>query len=83
MLRKVSKVIITVRDHGTGVPAAIAERIFDPFFLTKGTCKGLSILLSFLYNKVKYFDLNFSTLNYQDSGTLFTIELAAVRVAAK
>src|SRR5690606_34135887 len=37
------KVAIAVRDHGAGVPAAIAERIFDPFFSTKGVGKGLGL----------------------------------------
>ncbi|MBU0513018.1 MAG: PAS domain-containing sensor histidine kinase, partial [Chloroflexi bacterium] len=40
----------TVEDHGTGIPAEIRERIFDPFYTTKdralGTGLGLSISLS-------------------------------------
>jgi PAS domain S-box-containing protein len=37
----------TVEDHGSGIPADVADRIFDPFFSTKsrheGTGLGLSI----------------------------------------
>ena len=47
--------ILTVRDHGPGVPAAIAERIFDPFFTTKGVGKGLGLGLSISYNIIKDF----------------------------
>jgi len=41
------EVIICVRDHGPGIPAAERERIFTPFFTTKspgeGTGLGLAI----------------------------------------
>ncbi len=37
---------ITIRDHGPGVPAGLAERIFDPFFSTKTVGKGLGLGLS-------------------------------------
>lgn len=37
--------VITLRDHGEGVPDDVRERVFDPFFTTKprGTGLGLSI----------------------------------------
>jgi two-component system C4-dicarboxylate transport sensor histidine kinase DctB len=38
--RQDDKIILTIRDHGQGVPAAITERIFDPFYTTKGVGKG-------------------------------------------
>lgn len=38
---------LTVEDHGTGIPASVREKIFEPFFSTKpkelGTGLGLSI----------------------------------------
>lgn len=38
---------LTVEDHGTGIPASVQEKIFEPFFSTKpkelGTGLGLSI----------------------------------------
>ncbi|MFD1482904.1 sensor histidine kinase [Paracoccus nototheniae] len=39
-------VTITVRDHGPGVPTALAGRIFDPFFTTKGPGAGMGLGLS-------------------------------------
>ncbi|MEO7098752.1 MAG: response regulator [Luteolibacter sp.] len=43
-------VVLTVTDTGTGIPAALVEKIWDPFFTTKeqgkGTGLGLSTTLS-------------------------------------
>lgn len=38
--------IITIRDHGAGVPLAIAEQLGKPFFTTKGKGFGLGLFLS-------------------------------------
>ncbi|WP_395447121.1 ATP-binding protein [Aminobacter sp. UC22_36] len=81
--RKGSKVTISVRDHGPGVPAAIAERIFDPFFSTKGVGKGLGLGLSISYNIVKDFGGSLGILNHPEGGALFTIELDAARAAVR
>lgn len=37
---------ISIRDHGAGVPLAIAEQIGKPFFITKGKGFGLGLFLS-------------------------------------
>jgi two-component system sensor kinase FixL len=37
---------VRVRDTGTGVVAAAAERIFDPFYTTKGAGLGMGLALS-------------------------------------
>ncbi|MBB6354596.1 ATP-binding protein [Aminobacter aganoensis] len=81
--RKGSRVAITIRDHGPGVPAAIAERIFDPFFSTKGVGKGLGLGLSISYNIVKDFGGTLAVLNHPEGGALFTIELDAARAAVR
>ncbi len=75
--RKGAKVLLTVRDHGPGVPPAIAERIFDPFFTTKGVGKGLGLGLSISYNIVKDFGGSLSVANHTDGGAVFRIELDA------
>mgnify|MGYP001066915589 CR=1 FL=1 len=70
---------IIVRDHGPGVPDAIASRIFDPFFSTKGVGKGLGLGLSISYNIIKDFGGNLSVQNHADGGAVFRIELAAMK----
>ncbi len=39
-------IVISIRDHGPGVPLAIAEQIGKPFFTTKGKGFGLGLFLS-------------------------------------
>jgi two-component system, NtrC family, C4-dicarboxylate transport sensor histidine kinase DctB len=72
-----AKVILSVSDHGPGVPAAIMERIFDPFFSTKGVGKGLGLGLSISYNIVKDFGGRLSVTNLAGGGARFDIELDA------
>jgi len=69
------RVVVEVRDHGPGVPNAIAERIFDPFFTTKGVGKGLGLGLSISYNIIKDFGGNLSVSNHAGGGAIFRIVL--------
>jgi two-component system C4-dicarboxylate transport sensor histidine kinase DctB len=79
--RRDDKIILTVRDHGPGVPAAIADRIFDPFYTTKGVGKGLGLGLSISYNIVKDFGGSLSVSNHPEGGAVFRIELEAATAA--
>ena len=81
--KKSGRVVITVRDHGPGVPAAIAERIFAPFFTTKGVGKGLGLGLSISYNIVKDFGGSLSVSNHSGGGAVFVVELGAARPALR
>lgn len=69
------KVAITVRDHGPGIPDAIAGRIFDPFFSTKGVGKGLGLGLSISYNIIKDFGGTLSVEQHPEGGTIAKIVL--------
>ncbi len=43
------KIEIRIRDNGTGIPAAIRNKIFNPFFTTKPTGQGTGLGLSISY----------------------------------
>ncbi len=44
---------LVVRDHGTGIPQGILEKLFDPFFTSKQAGKGTGLGLSISYGIVK------------------------------
>lgn len=66
---------ITLRDRGPGVPQALRERIFDPFFSTKGVGKGLGLGLSISYNIIKDFGGDLTVADAPGGGALFVIDL--------
>lgn len=52
--KKLAKAIeITVQDNGNGIPDAVIEKIFQPFFTTKPTGSGTGLGLSLSYDIVK------------------------------
>jgi two-component system, NtrC family, sensor kinase len=44
---------LIVRDHGTGIPQGILDKLFDPFFTSKPAGKGTGLGLSISYGIVK------------------------------
>jgi PAS domain S-box-containing protein len=46
-------VLIAVSDTGTGIPASMLTRVFDPFFTSKGPGKGTGLGLSMVYGFIK------------------------------
>ena len=46
-------VLVEVSDSGTGIPEAILDKIFDPFFSTKEVGKGTGLGLSTVYGIIK------------------------------
>ncbi len=79
--KKRNTVTITIRDHGPGVTAGVRERIFDPFFSTKGVGKGLGLGLSISYNIVKDFGGDLRVANHPDGGAVFTIVLQSAELS--
>ncbi|WP_027997713.1 sensor histidine kinase [Sinorhizobium arboris] len=81
--RESGRVVLTVRDRGAGVAPAVAERIFDPFYTTKGVGRGLGLGLSISYNIIKDFGGSLTVSNHPDGGAVFRIELALAGEAGR
>ena len=71
-------VVIEVRDTGPGIPPDVIEKIFDPFFSTKGRGKGTGLGLSVVYGIVRSHNGRISVESRPGEGALFRVELPAL-----
>ena len=70
------KIVISVRDNGTGIPAANLQKVFEPFFTTKPTGFGNTGLgMSITNDIVKAHGGIIRVESTENEYTLFTIEL--------
>ena len=77
-----ARVRISVADQGCGIPPEDQERIFQPFFTTKGIGKGVGLGLPICYGIVK---MHYGTIwckSEAGSGTTFHIELPKTQAMA-
>jgi len=65
---------IYIQDSGVGIPAPIEDRIWDPFFSTKGK-DGLGLGLNLSHAIVKRHKGEMEVTTQKDHGTTFTIRL--------
>ena len=70
-------VVFRVVDTGTGIPPAMIERIFEPFFSTKGADKGTGLGLSTVIGIVKGHGGFVRVYSVQGQGSTFAIYLPA------
>jgi signal transduction histidine kinase len=69
------KVLISVKDNGTGIPESVKNKIFQPFFTTKPTGEGTGLGLSLSYDIIKTHGGEIKVKSKEGEGTQFTIQL--------
>jgi PAS domain S-box-containing protein len=74
-------VMIAVSDNGSGIPAAIADKVFEPFFTTKTMGKGTGLGLSMVYGFVKQSEGHVKIYSEDGQGT--AIKMYLPRAAAQ
>jgi signal transduction histidine kinase len=71
-------IVVTVADTGSGMPPEIAERVFDPFYTTKGPGGGTGLGLHTVQTIVGRAGGTI-TVDTGSSGTTFSVRLPAVQ----
>jgi two-component system NtrC family sensor kinase len=69
------RVLITIRDTGTGITPDVLPRIFDPFFTTKEVGQGTGLGLAITYGIVQEHGGTITANSARDGGAVFHIEL--------
>lgn len=68
-----ARVLVRVKDTGTGIPPEDQRRIFDPFFTTKGPRQGTGLGLAVTYGIVREHSGTISVESKPDMGTTFEL----------
>lgn len=79
IIREHGAVLLKVRDNGSGVPVALRERIFDPYFTTKEEGKGSGVGLYMAKIIVEKNLKGRLKLDVEPDGTTFTVLLPTSR----
>ncbi len=73
--RQQNRILLTVRDHGPGLPPEVEARIFEPFFTTKPPGAGTGLGLTVVRNLVDELHGEIRIEHPSERGTLFVVEL--------
>src|SRR4030095_218813 len=74
--RKDKRLQLQFTDNGMGMPEEVRQKIFEPFFSTKGA-HGTGLGLSVSHSIIERHDGTISVVTERGVGTTFTIDLAA------
>lgn len=72
-----NRIEIQVTDNGDGIPQAVADKIFQPFFTTKPTGQGTGLGLSLAYDIVKAHGGELKVETQEGQGATFIVRLPA------
>ena len=75
--RNESRLMLTFTDNGMGMPDDVRQKIFEPFFSTKGA-QGTGLGLSVSYSIIERHAGSISVISEPGKGTIFMIDLPAI-----
>ena len=70
-----ASITLYIEDNGPGIPDAVIEKIWDPFFTTKSASKGTGLGLAICKSIVEDHGGQLSVENKQEGGARFRVEL--------
>ena len=70
-------VLVTIRDTGGGIPPENLPKVFEPFFSTKPTGKGMGLGLTVARKFVELHSGTITVQNHPDGGAVVTIMFKA------
>lgn len=73
--RNKDRVLISITDTGTGIPDAIKDKIFDPFFTSKGVGEGTGQGLAIVYSIIHRHGGSIEVTSREGIGTTFTVTM--------
>jgi two-component system NtrC family sensor kinase len=73
-----SKIKISIKDNGQGIPAEQQRKVFDPFFTTKATGKGTGLGLSISFSIIEKMGGSITFESKKSEGTTFNVMLPVV-----
>lgn len=73
--RNQSKIEISVKDNGLGIPQSAIDKIFQPFFTTKPTGQGTGLGLSLSYDIIRTHGGELKVVTKEGEGAEFIISL--------
>ncbi len=77
------RVKIDFTDNGCGIPKENQEKIFEPFFSTKGVGQGTGLGLSISYGIIRDYQGQIQVNSRMGSGTSFTLQFPALKAKDK
>ena len=83
VVRSRDRIVVELRDTGTGIPDDTLPRIFEPFYTTKDVGKGTGLGLAIAYGIIQEHGGHISAANHRNGGAVFTVELPTARPAGR
>ncbi len=70
--------VIRIRDSGPGIPEQVAQHLFEPFYTTKASGKGLGLGLAISASIVQAMNGQLTARNHEEGGAEFMVRLPTV-----